>query len=248
MRKFTILCMLLCLGFIAFGQKGEEENVKKATQAKMDAYQNRNLDAWKASWQHDAKISNTVTTHDFYNSVKGWDSLQAMMERDIKQNPKPITSMQIKLDNFSVRTGGNMAMVDYDMTFTPTTDQSLIFPYTGAAHYHTYEVLVKENGQWKTNTRVVTLPESYKANNHAAEIDLNTAGYDLLSANKINEAIDIFKLNVKLFPDSWNTYDSLGEALALAGNKKEAIENYEKSIKLNPKSDSGIAALAKLKQ
>ncbi|HMG69058.1 MAG TPA: tetratricopeptide repeat protein, partial [Chitinophagaceae bacterium] len=66
--------------------------------------------------------------------------------------------------------------------------------------------------------------------------------------NKINEAVEIFRMNVKLFPDSWNTYDSLGEALALAGNKKEAIENYEKSVQLNPKSDGGIAALAKLKQ
>ena len=51
-----------------------------------------------------------------------------------------------------------------------------------------------------------------------------------------------------MFPDSWNVYDSLGEAYAAAGNKKEAIENYEKSIKLNPKSESGIAVLAKLKQ
>jgi TolA-binding protein len=40
----------------------------------------------------------------------------------------------------------------------------------------------------------------------------------------------------------------LGEAYALAGNKKAAIENYEKSVKLNPKSTSGPEALAKLKQ
>ena len=46
----------------------------------------------------------------------------------------------------------------------------------------------------------------------------------------------------------WNTYDSLGEAYMMAGNKKLAIENYEKSIKLNPKSESGKAALAKLKK
>ncbi|MDP9230065.1 MAG: tetratricopeptide repeat protein, partial [Bacteroidota bacterium] len=237
MRKFTFLCTLICLGFIASGQNGEEENIKKATLAKIDAYRSRNIEAWKASWQHDAKISNTVITNDFYNTIKGWDSLEVMMERDIKQNPKPDSTTQVKLDNFSVRTDGNMALVDYDMIFTPTTDLSLIYPYTGVLHYHSYEVLVKENGQWKTNTRIVTLPQSYDVNKHATEFDLNTAGYDLLSAKKINEAIEVFKLNVKLFPDSWNTYDSLGEALALAGNKKEAVENYEKSIKLNPKSD-----------
>ena len=92
------------------------------------------------------------------------------------------------------------------------------------------------------------MPQSYNPDGHAAEIDMNTAGYDLLAAKKVNEAIEVFKLNVKLFPDSWNVYDSLGEAYAAAGNTKEAIANYEKSIQLNPKSDSGKEALTKLKQ
>ena len=141
-----------------------------------------------------------------------------------------------------------MAFADYDRIVTPSADQSKIFPYTGVVRFHDYEMLVKENGQWKTNTRIITSPESYNANGHTAEIDLNTAGYDLLAAKKINEAIEVFKLNVKLFPDSWNVYDSLGEAYAAAGNKKDAIENYEKSIQLNPKNDSGKETLAKLKQ
>jgi len=248
MRKIIVLLTTIGFGFFTYAQTGEEGNIKKAIQAKIDAYQSRNLDAWKASWQHDSKISNTVTTNDFYTTVKGWDSLEATMERDIKQNPKPDNSFKMSLDNFSVHTEGNLAFVEYDAVATPESDQSSIFPYSGALHYHDYEMMVKENGQWKTRTRVVTLPESYAINNHAAETDLNAAGYDLLGSNKINEAVEIFRMNVKLFPDSWNTYDSLGEALALAGNKKEAIENYEKSVQLNPKSDGGIAALAKLKQ
>lgn len=248
MRKLIILCTVICFGFIAFGQNGEEEAIIKATRAKIDAYQNRDIAGWMDGWQHDAKVSNTVTTNDFYFSVKGWDSLKVSIERDFKQNPKPDSTIRISLDNFSVRTGGNMALVEYDLTFTPLTDQSAIFPYTGISRYHGYEVLAKENGQWKTNTRIVTLPESYNVNNHATEVDINTAGYDLFLAKKIDEAIEVFKLNVKLFPGSWNTYDSLGEAYAAAGNKKEAIANYEKSIQLNPKSDAGREALAKLKQ
>jgi hypothetical protein len=42
----------------------------------------------------------------------------------------------------------------------------------------------------------------------------------------------VFKLNVKLFPGSWNVYDSLGEAYADNGNADEAIENYEASLKI----------------
>lgn len=58
---------------------------------------------------------------------------------------------------------------------------------------------------------------------------------------------DVFKLDVQLYPDSWNTYDSLGEAYAAAGQKDLAIQNYEKSIQLNPKNDIGKQALAKLR-
>lgn len=247
MRKFTILCTFLCLAFIAFAQN-EEENIKKAIQAKMDAFGSGNFEGRKAAWHHDAKASTTFISNDGYFMVKSWDSLAKMMEQDVKQNPNPGATAQVKLENFSIRVNGDMAFADYDRIVTPSTDQSTIFPYTGVIRFHDYEMLVKEDGQWKTNTRIVTSPESYKTNSHAAEADLNTAGYDLLGANKVNEAVEVFKLNVKLFPDSWNTYDSLGEAYAAAGNKKEAIENYEKSIKLNPKSDSGREALAKLKQ
>jgi tetratricopeptide (TPR) repeat protein len=56
-----------------------------------------------------------------------------------------------------------------------------------------------------------------------------------------------FKKNVAEFPESSNVYDSLGEAFAAAGKKDLAIENYEKSIKLDPKNQNGIDRLKKLK-
>jgi len=80
-----------------------------------------------------------------------------------------------------------------------------------------------------------------------AEFDLNRTGYSLLEQKKFDQAIEVFRLNVKLYPQSGNTYDSLGEAYALAGNKKLAIENYEKSIQLDPKNENGKLALARLK-
>ncbi|MFB0559676.1 MAG: hypothetical protein ACETWM_00395, partial [Candidatus Lokiarchaeia archaeon] len=42
--------------------------------------------------------------------------------------------------------------------------------------------------------------------------DLNGFGYELLGEDKIDMAIEIFKLNTRLFPNVANTYDSLGEA------------------------------------
>lgn len=63
----------------------------------------------------------------------------------------------------------------------------------------------------------------------------------------MKEAIEVFKLNVEAFPQSFNVYDSLGEAFAAAGEQELAVKNYEKSLELNPKSQSGIDALKKLK-
>jgi tetratricopeptide (TPR) repeat protein len=76
---------------------------------------------------------------------------------------------------------------------------------------------------------------------------MNMLGYEYLQAKRLKEAVEVFKLNVGAFPESFNVYDSLGEAYAASGEKGLAIKNYEKSLQLNPKSQSGIEALKKLK-
>lgn len=63
----------------------------------------------------------------------------------------------------------------------------------------------------------------------ATEADINAYGYTLLGARKTAEAIDVFQLNVKKFPKSWNVYDSLAEAQLAAGNSKDAVANYRKA-------------------
>ncbi len=68
----------------------------------------------------------------------------------------------------------------------------------------------------------------------ASEGDLNAYGYQLLGENKFPEAIDALKLNTQKHPESANTWDSLGEAYALSGDKKNAILNFKKSLSLNP--------------
>ncbi|TDW49957.1 CubicO group peptidase (beta-lactamase class C family) [Flavobacterium sp. 270] len=68
------------------------------------------------------------------------------------------------------------------------------------------------------------------------ENEVNDFGYRLLGEGKQTEALKIFKLNVDLYPQSGNTYDSYAETLASLGNKKEAIKNYKKAFQLNPKN------------
>jgi tetratricopeptide (TPR) repeat protein len=75
---------------------------------------------------------------------------------------------------------------------------------------------------------------------------VNAKGYDLLSAKKTNQAIDVFKLNVLAFPKSANAFDSLGEAYLEAGNKDLAVENYKKSLALNPDNKNAEEVLKRL--
>jgi tetratricopeptide (TPR) repeat protein len=78
------------------------------------------------------------------------------------------------------------------------------------------------------------------------EEQLNTLGYELLRAHKLPEAIRIFQLNVEAYPQSGNVYDSLGEAYSNNGDTAQAIANYEKSLRLNPKNHNAVKMLQKL--
>lgn len=71
------------------------------------------------------------------------------------------------------------------------------------------------------------------------ERDFNSLGYRYLNQKKYDEAITVFKLNVKMNPESWNVYDSLGEACLNAGKKELAMKCYKKALELNPQKTDG---------
>jgi CubicO group peptidase (beta-lactamase class C family) len=75
------------------------------------------------------------------------------------------------------------------------------------------------------------------------ENEMNMTGYQFLLTGRAKEAAAVFKLNTQAFPKSSNVYDSYGEALMALGNKTEALENYKKSVKLNPGNEVGIKIL-----
>lgn len=75
---------------------------------------------------------------------------------------------------------------------------------------------------------------------------MNMLGYSYLNRKQYKEALGIFKLNIKAYPESFNVYDSYGEALMMNGDKEDAIINYKKSIEINPHNDNGIEKLKEL--
>ncbi len=63
------------------------------------------------------------------------------------------------------------------------------------------------------------------------EDELNRLGYYLLELQKIDQAIAVFQLNQDVFPRSYNTLDSLGDAYLY-----KAVWLYQKSLEINPEN------------
>jgi CubicO group peptidase (beta-lactamase class C family) len=79
-----------------------------------------------------------------------------------------------------------------------------------------------------------------------SENELNTLGYQLLGMKRTKDAIEIFKLNVEMFPNSSNPYDSLGETYLADGQKELALANYKKAAELDPKNSNAIQIVRQL--
>lgn len=78
------------------------------------------------------------------------------------------------------------------------------------------------------------------------EGEINALGYELLAEGKKKEALAVFDLNVAAFPNSFNVYDSRGEAYMAIGDKAASIKDYKKSLELNPRNTGGIEKLKEL--
>jgi len=79
--------------------------------------------------------------------------------------------------------------------------------------------------------------KKYGFTTQITEVTLNTIGYQLLQAEEIEKAIDVFKYAVELYPTSANVYDSLGDAFDIQGKKKRAIKNYKKAVSIGEKTN-----------
>lgn len=99
-------------------------------------------------------------------------------------------------------------------------------------------------------TKAITFYKEVKtkqASDYNFEVEeLNTLGYQLLAEDKKDIALEIFKLNVAEFPEASNPYDSLAEAYLENGEEELAIQNYKKSLELDPANDNARDVLKTL--
>ena len=232
----AIACVLFAMPTFA-----QDEDIKQVIIKETDSYFKRDLEAWKSVWLKDPNtMRDFVSTWAYYHTT-GWDSILARQIRDFARNPEP-ESVEIKRDSFSIRKEGKIAIVDFVQTAKYLKSQPPFDQYAAREH----RVMVKSDGQWKIANCMTTETSLYQK--PTGEMTLNNAGYAFLFGGKVDEAIQIFELNTKFFPESYNVWDSLAEAYAKAGKKDLAIQYYEKSVQMNPLSESGKKALADLKK
>jgi len=80
------------------------------------------------------------------------------------------------------------------------------------------------------------------------ENDFITLGYNFMTRGMMDAAVEVFKMNVEMNPQSANAYDSLGEAYMRTGDKEKAIKNYKKSLELDPDNDNAKQMLKELEK
>ena len=105
---------------------------------------------------------------------------------------------------------------------------------------------IKRNGIQAGLKKYQAVRSDPKSGLYFEESEFNALGYRLKGAGKIKDAIEIFKLNVELCPESANAYNSLAEAYMSSGDSKKAIRNYQKSLELNPDNNNAKEMLKKL--
>jgi CubicO group peptidase (beta-lactamase class C family) len=110
------------------------------------------------------------------------------------------------------------------------------------------EKTINEKGVAAAVTQYRDLKAKQSPTYDFAEPELNNLGYRLLRGGKPKEAIEIFKLNVEAYPQGFNTYDSLAEAYMSVNERELAIQNYKKSIELNPNNTNAIEVVKKLEK
>ena len=107
---------------------------------------------------------------------------------------------------------------------------------------------LKKGAYDKALSAYLLLKEADSLNPAIHEKHFNSMGYKELRDNNFTNAINYFKINVALYPQSSNVYDSLGDAYKKKGDTIQAINNYKKSLELDSSNKRIKRKLKKLEK
>lgn len=189
-------------------------------------------------------IANTeLLTYDFANLTK--TSADMVLNWEKKQFPVKI---EFDVDNIVMKNAdeelkgpvgfnwiGYASAANYALQNKVNLDKAAVWADQAVginANFNTLSLKADVlRGAGKTEEADKTMAEAVAG---ATEAELNAYGYQLINQQQQEKAIEMFILNTQRHPKSANVWDSLGEAYALKGDKKNAITNFKKSLSLSP--------------
>ena len=203
-------------------------------------------------------IPNTETlTYDFQNVtanagelVLNWEKMQFPVKVEFAVDDIVLANAKEELKGptgFSWQ--GYSSAANYALQHKVDYDQALVWIdqaiglNPGFTTFSIKSGLLKETGKTAEAESMMQ-----KGLDMATENELNQYGYQLLTNNQQDKAIEVFIMNTQRHPKSANVFDSLGEAYALKGDKKNAIANFKKALSLDPPANVKINSEKYLKQ
>jgi len=231
-KIIVIVVLIMSTSCSIYAQDGEKQRIATVIDDELTAFSNKDRKKWESQWVHSDAVKRFNARADFYSEIFGWDSLSSAMNPYFTSQDEGYKASKNIHD---IRIEGNIAIAHA----SERSDD-------GASLYETL-VLERHGMEWKILEMHFLVKSTYENTDLNIEACLNTQGYNLLSKNKIDDAIKVFKLNTELFPAAFNTWDSLAEAFMTSGSKEKAIEYYQKSLDLNPENDNAKKYLSSLK-
>ncbi|NUO78533.1 serine hydrolase [candidate division KSB1 bacterium] len=129
-------------------------------------------------------------------------------------------------------------------------DQAALLQWLGYEAYNSASAILAQTARKKgVSAALAQFHELRQANSsyHLNESAVNELGYLMMRMHRMEDALQLFQLNVESFPASWNVYDSYAEAQLRNGNRELAAENYAKSLALNANNSGAKQILSQLR-
>lgn len=205
----------------------------------------------------DMPVSTEMLTYDFINLTK--TSAELVLNWEKKQFPVKI---EFAVDDIVMKNAaeelkgaigfnwiGYASAANYALQNKVNLDQALTWIDQAITQNNTFATqstkanILLAMGKTAESEKIIN-----DAMGNATEVELNNYGYALLGQNQFDKAIGVLTTNAERHPKSANAWDSLGEAYALKGDKKNAIANFKKSLSLNPPANVKANSEKYLKQ
>jgi tetratricopeptide (TPR) repeat protein len=221
------------------GQAADADEVKRVIEAETATFYQRDADGWKRTWINDSTAIRTFITSGSYSVALGWDRFGPGTVAEI-QRSAPV-AVRVSRTNYVLHIAGPLAYAEYDeRTDMPGDSVPLLARQN--------RTLVKRNGEWRILSAGSIVGSSYGASPRAVEGRLGAIGTDLSAAKNHRDAIEVLRLDTRLFPRSSSAYAALGAAYAAAGDTRLARQQYEKALAIDPRNEAARAALGKRRE